>query len=109
MKFIKNIGNASTTASLDGRKLGHNVNASVYKKDGKFIVTLETNGAPVKGVSLEVFDSEAEYEKWEDSCPEGKALMLHGLHLFNCTTSFDRSEDEQTQECSDYDLDKWRY
>ena len=91
MKFIKNIGNASTSASINGKSLGQNVNAALYERDGKPIVQLESNGTVVKklgSTALVSFDSFDAYDEWEDD-RGGKDLMLHGLHLFGCTTSFD--------------------
>ena len=89
MKFIKNIGNASTTAWIDGKRIGHNVNAALYANEEQHEVRLESDGKSVKGISFISFNTADEYEEWEDSKPEGLALMLHALRLFNCETGFD--------------------
>ena len=89
MKFIKNIGNASTSAWINGERIGHNVNAALYIEDEKHEVRLENNGESVKGVEFIAFNTPSEYGKWEDSKPEGLALMLHALRLFGCETGFD--------------------
>ncbi len=88
LEFLEIIGNASTTASRHGKRLGHNVNAVAYiKPDGDVLVTLESGGGSV-GVSSKTM-SKSEYEGWKDACPAGLHMMLHGLRLFNCETSFD--------------------
>jgi hypothetical protein len=87
-KFKEIIGNASTTASRNGKLLGHNVNATSYiKDDGNILVSLESGGSSI-GVPSKIM-TQTEYEEWKDSCPSGLHLMLHGLRLFGCTTSFD--------------------
>lgn len=87
-KFIKNIGNASTTASLYGKSLGHNVNAALYSENDLLIVSLESNGTRVKGVVSKVFVGQELYDTWEESRGD-LSLLLHGLRLFGCKTAFD--------------------
>jgi hypothetical protein len=89
MKFIKNIGNTSTTAWIDGKRIGRNVNAALYEEKGAFIVKLENDGRSVKGVGFVTFKDESSYRSWQDNKPEGLDLMLYSLRLFDCETSFD--------------------
>lgn len=85
MLFVEIIGNASTTAFRNGLKLGHNVNASLYRNGNKYVVVLESNGEKVPNVAFRNFTLE-QYKKWVDSKPAGRHMLLHGLDLFNCDT-----------------------
>ena len=90
MKFLENIGNASTTATREGKKLGSNVNAASYtNKNDEVLVKLESNGIPVAAIPYVKFSSIESYNEWKDEKPKGLDMMLHGLYLFDCETSFD--------------------
>jgi len=88
MKFKEHIGRASTSAWRNGKYLGHNVKAVAYINGSDITIKLESGMSPVEGVSS-ITMAKDKYEGWKDSCPEGLHLMLHGLRLFDCSTSFD--------------------
>lgn len=85
MKFVEILGNASTTVFLNGRKIGHNVNVSLYSQKGSFILRLESNGVKVRGVD-NIRMTHDEYESWVDEKPIGKSMLIYSLDLFNCKT-----------------------
>jgi len=90
LKFVEIIGKASTSAWRSGRLLGHNCNACAYEDGkGRVVVKLESNSSPVRAVKPVVFDGDDAYESWKESCPDGISMLLHGLRLFSCETSFD--------------------
>jgi len=88
-KFLENIGNASTTAFFDGKKLGHNVNAAAYiLKDGTINVYLESNGIARYFAGKKTFANVSEFEDWKGSISENKELFLAAIESFGATTAF---------------------
>lgn len=85
MKFLEIVGNASTTAWLNGKRIGYNVNATAYLDNENVVIKLESNATAVRGV-VPVIMSVAEYEDFKSE--DGRNLMLRGLDLFGCTTAF---------------------
>ena len=87
--FIENIGNTSTTASLNGKVIGHNVNASAYSlKDGSVAVYLESNASIVNKAGKMTFKDDVDFEKWKEDISENKELFLAAIESFGATTSF---------------------
>ncbi|QHQ14562.1 hypothetical protein GMW39_00875 [Pectobacterium parmentieri] len=78
-KFLEIVGNASTSATFNGKLIGHNVNASAYEKDGEIIIHLETNGSRWKS-SPEVRMTKEEYDSFCEK--QSRPLFVRGIELF---------------------------
>ncbi|AZS56776.1 hypothetical protein C5E18_11900 [Pectobacterium parmentieri] len=76
-KFLEIVGNASTSATFNGKLIGHNVNA--YEKDGEIIIHLETNGSRWKS-SPEVRMTKEEYDSFCEK--QSRPLFVRGIELF---------------------------
>ena len=83
LEFLEFIGGASTSAYVNGRYFGHDVNATAYETaDGAgVVIKLETNGAPARGVPFKTMGKD-EYDEWKDSCPQSLSMLLYGIRLF---------------------------
>ncbi|MEI7219107.1 hypothetical protein WCT79_19105 [Pectobacterium carotovorum] len=94
MKFIEIVGNASTTAVMNGRKLGHNVNAVAYENGNNITLRLESNGSRVT-TAADVIMTKDEYE---DFCEKkSRPLFFRGIELFGAEVMIggkSESEDE---------------
>ena len=84
-KFIENIGNTSTTVRLNGKYLGHNVNASAYAAGDGIHVYLESNGSIIKSVSPKVFNSLSTYSDWKYNISESRCLFAAAIESFGAT------------------------
>lgn len=85
-KFLEIVGNASTTAFLDKKKLGYNVNACAYQtEDGQIKLVLESNGETVKGIPAK-FMTQDEYQMFKDA--GNNNLFKRGIELFGARTIF---------------------
>lgn len=51
LKFIEIVGNASTSASLDGKSLGHAVNACAYDNGNGVTLKLESNNMTIYAIN----------------------------------------------------------
>ncbi|MEC5321105.1 hypothetical protein VSX61_19555 [Brenneria populi subsp. brevivirga] len=77
--FLEIVGNASTSAELHGRYIGHNVNATAYVDGDKIIVQLESNGSRVRGTSPITMSK----EKYDEFCqPQPRKLFVRGIEMF---------------------------
>lgn len=84
MKFIENIGNASTSAWLGKRYLGRNVNAAAYRNGNEIVVKLESNCTPVRGVAA----IHTTPENYAAFCqPTGRPLFVRAIELFGATVA----------------------
>lgn len=89
MKFIEFCGNASTTASLRGVRLGHDVSVAVYQQDDQSVsLQLESNGSRVKGVS-DIKMTNDDYANFKSEAGFNN-IMIKALELFNVKTSFSK-------------------
>ncbi|MEI7252821.1 hypothetical protein [Pectobacterium versatile] len=78
-KFLENVGNASTSVSFNGKRIGYNVNAVAYTDGDKIIIDLETNGAKWHQAHSVVMTQ----DEYEEFCqPHGRQLFIRGIELF---------------------------
>lgn len=93
--FIEYVGNASTTAWLNGKRLGHNVSVAAYKDKDGIKLTLETNGSRVIGVKNIIMST----EKYDEFCNSNESrLFIAAIELFGAKTAWSKDDDE------DYDI-----
>jgi hypothetical protein len=85
MKFIENVGNASTTAWRGGRKIGYRVNAAAYQDGDNIVLKLESNGSPARGFNSITMTQE-QYDKFCEK--QHKPLFLRAIELFGVETSW---------------------
>ncbi len=86
LKFIENVGCASTTAWIDGKRIGDSVNAAAYENiDGNVVLRLESNGAPVRGVKAVTMSYDA---YCEFTAEQRVPLFIRGITLFNADTAW---------------------
>lgn len=92
MQFIKIIGGASTTAWDErGRNLGHDVNPVLYADGEARVVKLESGGRLLRGYTYR-FPNQEDYEAWVGDTA-GAELMIKGIELFGCRTSWSKPFD----------------
>ena len=86
-KFIEFVGNGSTSAMRNGKNLGYNVSVARYSDGDKVILTLESNGSRVRGVSDIIMTSDQfdDFYYKNDNTP----LFARAIHLFNAETMFE--------------------
>jgi len=85
--FIENIGNASTTASFCGNRIGHNVNCAAYMNHDMVTIQVESNGAKVRGIKPILLDSSEHFEEWKDRIDSGNGrLFIDALEQFGVST-----------------------
>ncbi|MEL7628720.1 hypothetical protein AAGW04_06905 [Pectobacterium aroidearum] len=78
-KFLEIVGNASTSATFNGKLIGHNVNAVAYEDDGEIIIQLETNGSRWKQAP----EVKMTKEEYGDFCEkQSRPLFVRGIELF---------------------------
>jgi len=82
-KFIEIVGTASTSAWLNGKCIGHNVNASAYYgEDGTSVVmVLESNSSPVYAASRCTF---SDMEAYRDYCDANIGTPLFVAAIESC-------------------------
>lgn len=78
-KFIEIVGNASTSAKLGNKYIGHNVNAVAYTDGESVILSLESNGSRVRGAT-NIKMSKDEYESFCEK--QNRPLFVRGIELF---------------------------
>ena len=81
MKFLEIVGNASTSAILNKKYIGHNVNACAYTDNGEIVLKLESNGVAVRGINFKRFSLD-EYENWKEE-NKARPLFVRGIELFD--------------------------
>ena len=86
MRFMEFVGNASTTASLNGKRLGHDVAAVAYvNASDDVVIQLESNGKKVKQAEAITMSPE-DFDIWKSDHQDN--LFVHAIELFGATTSF---------------------
>lgn len=92
-KFIEFVGNASTTAVLDGKRIGQNVSVAAYESGDGVVCYLESGGSPVRGVNPQYFKSANEFADWKYTLAETGPLFSAAINTFGASTSFSKADD----------------
>lgn len=79
MKFIEYVGNASTTASIDGVKIGRSVSVAAYSSGDEIVLKLENNGARIPYIK----NIKMTQEQYDSFCEkQSRALFARAIELF---------------------------